>query len=176
MKQQYKPYAGIGSRKTPTAMMQVMTSTARALAKYDFTLRSGHAQGADLAFEQGAIQMDAPKEIFIPWFNFNGAPNNHPHYIRPKVTEELAAFAAQFHPNWSACTDGAKLLHMRNVCQIFGENLDSPALFVLCWTPNASGSGGTGQAIRMARHYNIPVFDIADPAQQEDFMAYVTSI
>jgi len=29
----------------------------------------------------------------------------------------------------------------------------------LCWTKNGKSSGGTGQAIRIANDYKIPVFD-----------------
>ncbi|NMA16004.1 MAG: hypothetical protein GX935_02005, partial [Erysipelotrichia bacterium] len=31
--------------------------------------------------------------------------------------------------------------------------------FIICWTKNGSGSGGTGQAIRIAKAYDIPIFD-----------------
>ncbi|HRY03076.1 MAG TPA: hypothetical protein P5256_08115, partial [Beijerinckiaceae bacterium] len=35
--------------------------------------------------------------------------------------------------------------------------------FVICWTKDARGGGGTGQAIRLARAHGVPVFDLADP-------------
>lgn len=48
----------------------------------------------------------------------------------------------------------------RNTCQVLGLNLDSPVKAVICYTPGGSGSGGTGQAIRIAQAYKIPVIDM----------------
>lgn len=50
-------------------------------------------------------------------------------------------------------------LQARNSYQILGLDLNTPSNFVICWTKNGKGSGGTGQAIRIARAYNIPIFD-----------------
>lgn len=155
-------YAGIGSRNTPEEVLLQMSSIAEQLAP-KWTLRSGHAAGADNAFEMGAMSGDGAMEVFIPWFGFNGAPFDHPDYIRPKPTQGLADFAAQYHPAWSRCSDAAKLMHMRNACQILGEHGDAPCNLVICWTPKGLGSGGTGQAIRIAQAHNIPVFDLGTP-------------
>ena len=32
----------------------------------------------------------------------------------------------------------------------------------MCWTPNAAISGGTGQALRIARAHSIPVYNLAN--------------
>ena len=48
----------------------------------------------------------------------------------------------------------------RNALQVLGTDGQTPVDFIMCWTPNGSGSGGTGQAIRIARALNIPVFDL----------------
>ena len=57
----------------------------------------------------------------------------------------------------------AQRLHARNCFQILGAKLDTPVSDVVCWTPNGSGSGGTGQAIRLAEMMNIPVWDLGNP-------------
>lgn len=44
-------YAGIGSRETPLSMLKTMTKVADMLAKKGYTLNSGGAIGADVAFE-----------------------------------------------------------------------------------------------------------------------------
>ena len=62
----------------------------------------------------------------------------------------------------------------RNSYQVLGRNLDDPVEFVICWTPGGSGSGGTGQAIRIAKDYQIPVFDLGSPETKlrlEEFLA-----
>ncbi len=102
-------------------------------------------------------------QIFVPWFGFNGAPREHPDYIRPKATQELADFSKQFHPAWERCSDAAKLLHMRNGPQVLGINGDDPVDMVVCWTQNGNGGGGTGQAIRIAQANEIPIFDLGIP-------------
>lgn len=155
-------YAGIGSRKTPADVLYQMAIIAQQLSD-KWLLRSGHADGADTAFESGCISANGRMEIFVPWYGFNSAPTNHPDYIRPKATQGLADYAAQFHPAWDKCTDAAKLMHMRNVCQILGEHGDAPVNLVICWTPKGLGQGGTGQAIRIAEAHNIPVFDLGVP-------------
>jgi hypothetical protein len=38
--------------------------------------------------------------------------------------------------------------------------LNDPVSFIVCYTPGGSGQGGTGQALRVARAYNIPVTDL----------------
>ena len=46
-------YSGIGARATPPEMLSLMTRAAFALLKRGYVLRSGHAIGADSAFERG---------------------------------------------------------------------------------------------------------------------------
>ena len=48
-------YAGIGSRQTPPNVQNIMRQVAKELEKKGYKLRSGHAKGADLAFEQGVL-------------------------------------------------------------------------------------------------------------------------
>lgn len=155
-------YAGIGSRKTPAHVLEQMAMIATQLAD-KWVLRSGHADGADMAFEQGCIHAQGKKEIYVPWFGFNGAPTNNLEYIRPTATKELADFAAGFHPAWNSCTDTTKLMHMRNACQVLGLWGDSPATMIICWTKDGKRGGGTGQALRIAEQFYIPIFDLALP-------------
>ena len=54
-------YAGIGSRQTPQHIQDTIRTIAAELGARGWLLRSGHAEGADIAFEMGA--KDHPKEI-----------------------------------------------------------------------------------------------------------------
>ena len=56
-------YAGIGSRRTPAAMLVVCEQIAHALAQRGWRLRTGHAPGADQAFERGAGTL---ADVFLP--------------------------------------------------------------------------------------------------------------
>lgn len=167
-------YCGIGSRETPEQVCHLMIEIGFGLAQLGWTLRSGGADGADIAFEIGCNQGNGTKEIYIPWHGFNQRSTHEPGVIRGanEYTEEIAAM---FHPNWSACSNGAKALHARNVCQVLGFNRQTPADMVVCWTPNASGSGGTGQALRMAKHFNIPIFDLARQEAKDQLIQFVKS-
>jgi hypothetical protein len=150
-------YAGIGSRQTPLHILTEMTSVAAKLEKKGFTLRSGGAAGADSAFEQGVID-PSNAQIFLPWRNFNHNPSA---LYDPR--EEAFEMASQYHPAWNRCSPAAKKFHARNCYQMLGLDLNTPSAFVMCWTPGAAVTGGTGQALRIAHDHDIPVFNMADP-------------
>ena len=157
-------YAGIGSRSTPTEILDLMTDIAVKLNSKDYVLRSGGAHGADQAFENGA---GVNKQIFTPWPGYNGYNQQ---FIIPQQALQLAE---EHHPNWKRLGSGAKLLMARNCQQILGPNLDDPVEFVICWTKDgcykdeqrSNITGGTGQAISIACNNNIPVFNLKNPDQ-----------
>lgn len=157
-------YAGIGSRQTPTDTQWLMGRIANKLQE-KWTLRSGGADGADMAFFYGIDDKNQNAEIYLPWVGFNNCPTSKQDsrfgHIEPSAAQ--LEIAEKFHPNWAACTRGARAMHARNVLQILGHDLNTPSDMVICWTPNANQGGGTGQAIRIANSLGIPVFDLADP-------------
>lgn len=160
-------YAGIGSRQTPADVLDLITQLAGALASGGWTLRSGHARGADQAFEAGAGERS---EIYLPWPDFELETRT---IIGTVITSPIelgqAAYeiAARYHPYWDHLKPGARHLHARNVGQILGQDLQTPSGFVVCWTRDGSldgcgrESGGTGQALRIASAYGIPVYNLA---------------
>jgi len=164
-----KIYAGIGSRETPPDVCQAMCNIAMFLSVRGWTLRSGHADGADKAFELGATH----RQIFLPWAGFNGRQPDGVRYIVPEVTPTMIDIAARHHPAWHRCSGPAKKLHIRNVCQVLGLDCNTPADMVICWTRDGKGGGGTGQAIRIAKSYNIPIFDIALEQGQNALCAFL---
>ena len=172
-----KIYAGIGSRETPVEILAIFEHLGFWLARKGYTLRSGHADGADMAFENGfhnANVSDTYAEIYIPWKGFNGSTSSY-----SSISPEAEEMARRFHPAYSRLTQGARKLQARNCYQVLGSDLNTPADFIVCWTPNGSGSGGTGQAIRIANTYRIPVFDFGywhnpDTAKQK-FNDFITT-
>lgn len=149
-----KYYAGIGSRETPVHVQEHFSSLATFLATKGFILRSGGAQGADKAFEVGCDKADGQKEIYLPWRYFERS-NSNLVVSNPRAYE----IAKRFHHYWDNLSDGAKKLQARNSHQVLGYALDEPVKFVICWTKGGKGSGGTGQALRIAEFYEIPIFD-----------------
>ena len=144
-----KFYCGVGARKTPHNILQLMTKIAEKLRLEGYSLRSGGAEGADTAFEKGAGRQ---KEIFYGW----------------NATQEAIDLAMSFHSAPQYCSDIAKKLHGRNSFQVLGANLNDPVKFVICWTPDGClshstrtrASGGTGTAISIASANNIPIFNL----------------
>jgi hypothetical protein len=149
-------YAGIGSRKTPVPMLAVMTNIARELSPTGWQLRSGHADGADKAFERGAVH----KEIHLPWPGYNNQDVGGI-YVCPKPSVQICDIAAAHHPKWDELTDAVKLLMCRNVTIVLGLELNTPAKMVICWTPEGRLVGGTAHGIKVAQAFDIPVFNIS---------------
>lgn len=158
-------YTGIGARRTPADVLDLMRSLAARLAKVGWRLRSGGAEGADRAFEAGAASVDAEWETYRAdggWCALADLTPGGP-------TAGAFELAARVHPAWGRCSDRVRALHARNCHEILGPDLSDPAGFVVCWTPDGSldGSsreaGGTGQALRVAKLYSIPVFNLRRP-------------
>lgn len=149
-------YAGIGSRGTPPEILSVIGEIAFRLDLVGWTVRSGCAPGADTAFEKAANKT----ELYLPWPKFEGRTADMVRLERPQ--REAYPIAAKHHPAWSRLSPGARSLHARNVHQILGPDVLNPIMtqFVICWTPDGKGGGGTGQAIRIAKFYEIPIFDL----------------
>lgn len=155
-------YAGIGSRNTPVSICHAITRLAQALAKYSI-LRSGGADGADSAFENGCDLANGKKEIYLPWKNFND--NKSELY---NITKNAQLLAEQLHPAWNRCSYGAKKLHARNCYQILGYTLDYSSSFVICWTKDGKEIGGTATALKLANHYSIPIFNFGSKTYDLD--------
>jgi hypothetical protein len=155
-----KIYTGVGSRQTPGFICELIEVIARRLGEMGWTVRSGGADGADSCFAQGAFNALTMPEIYLPWPAFNKI--GYARLERPQ--DEAYSIAKQHHPAWDRLSRGARMLHARNVHQVLGPDVTNPdpSRFLICWTPDAMGGGGTGQAIRIAKHYEVPVFDLAD--------------
>ena len=162
-------YTGIGARQTPADVLKEMTILASGLEQYGYRLRSGGADGADSAFEKG-VSDPRNADIFLPWPNFN---NNSS--ALSTIYFEAYDMAKHYHPAWDKCSSAARKFHARNCYQILGYNLDTPSDFVLCWTPDAKITGGTGQALRIADDRDIPIFNMASHDFESSFNTYMTN-
>lgn len=151
-------YTGIGARRTPSDMLALMTRAAFALLKRDYVLRSGHAAGADSAFERGA---GAVAQIFLPAPGWRGSASPfHPEAMEPALWARARTIAAAHHPAFASLERFVQDLHTRNVFQLLGPGLDAPSDFVLCWTLDGEASGGTGQTTRIAKAHGVPVYNL----------------
>lgn len=159
-------FAGIGSRDTPHAVLDLMKDAGALLAHDGWTLRSGGALGADTAFELGVVSApDHPRpEIYYAnalALEKSGNPNGA--FATRVVHERMVRI---FHPAPDKLRGNGFHLMARNGCQIFGPDFTQPSSCVICWTVGGQGKGGTGQAIRMATATGIPVIDLGKPELQ----------
>lgn len=123
-------YAGIGSRKTPQEVLIKMVKIANRLEQLGFHLRSGHAPGADQAFEAG-VDSHWNKSSYLPWPGFEDArvwnnvnPYMHvrEHWAEWAVANEIMSLV---HPVPHLLTEGVTKLHTRNIFQIAGGSLNN---------------------------------------------------
>lgn len=161
-------YAGIGARKTPRDVLELMQALAARLAIEGWVLRTGGARGADQAFMAGA-DPDGVTELYLPWLGFSGFDQATLLEPEPGAWD----LAAAHHPRWKRLGGPAQALMARNSHQVLGRELDCPCDVVVCWTPDGSldGStrtaGGTGQALRLAAAREIPVRNLARADHRE---------
>lgn len=170
-------YTGIGSRETPADVLELMQDIAGWLASRDWILRSGSAVGADLAFERGCWRAEGKAEIYLPWPEYNET-TRHSNMLPPSLCQlkntrilrsplgPAYTIASDHHPAWHALKAAGCRLHARNAHAVLGSSLDDPSAFLICWTPDGATNattqktGGTGQAIRIANAYNVPVWNL----------------
>lgn len=176
-------YTGIGSRKTPADVLELMKDIGEFMAVRGHTLRSGGADGADKAFEEGAHRVPGAKvEIYLPWNGFNGYWLNQANLSMLAVLEHTQdieqlcrdTLAMQFdslgevemdpeEEHWNRLSRAARKLHMRNMLQIEGNGRFSHEISqaVICWTPKGQWTGGTASALKLAWRYNIKIQNLA---------------
>lgn len=163
-----KYYTGVGSRECPVDILSLIECVAYKLSREGWTLRSGGAEGADNAFEEGDYWEQGRCEIYIPWNGFNQRFQEHDDgYI---VASSLSNYsrateiAETIHPAWDKLSQGAKTLHTRNVYQVLGKDLNTPSKFLMCWAkPTKNGvSGGTNTAYTLARQRGVSCFNLYD--------------
>lgn len=170
-------YTGIGSRACPDTILNLFTRIASSFNNYNWVLRSGGAQGADSAFEQGCFLN--LREIFLPWNGFEGKYEKAGKYnglgykVAPqsKEREQMAieAWEARRPIPWDKLTRGIKAMMLRNVNQILGADLKTPTKLVVCWTKNGDPTqGGTAQALYIAKKFNIPIINFGSGTIQDN--------
>lgn len=177
-----KFYTGIGSRQTPNDVLDLMARLARKLATQEYTLRSGHAIGADWGFEQGAA---SNAHIYLPWAGFGqkpygsdpGRPILGTPFVPTNYQQNYATLIGLGIRNSNGTSEAIRKLHARNVCQVLGHaDYPTASRFVVCWCPldeHGQPQGGTAPAIKLAQHHNIQVFNLIHDAVKERIEARI---
>lgn len=179
-----KYYTGVGSRKTPEHILNIMRQIAIAKARLYETCRTGDAMGADQAFRDAASAASCMgnngESILNPHTDIPDPPMPEV-YVANDATKEAMELVSKFHQAWNRCSTYAKRLHGRNAFQVLGRDLNTPSQHVICWTPDGCKShatrsiktGGTGTAISIADHFNIPVYNLANKEDYDYWCAWL---
>lgn len=163
-----KIYTGIGSRKAPDNILLEFENIGYQLAKQGYLLRSGGADGCDSAFEEGCLKANGNRNIFLPWENFNNNPSKR-FYISKEAYEIGKKYFEMTGRTWGSLNIAVKKLMARNCYQVLGPKLNDPTSFIICWTPEGKEIGGTSQALRIAKDYNIKVYNFGREEDKKDF-------
>ena len=151
-------YAGIGARATPASVLADMTVMSGWLARTDWQLSSGGADGADGAFAAGAPAVQ--RTIWLPWRGYNGRRGSDCRVLSQAALSASMEIAAPLHPAWDRCSPAVRKLHARNATILLSDTLDRPVDAVVAWSAEGRVTGGTGMAIRIAEAHGIPVLNL----------------
>lgn len=162
-------YAGIGSRAITPAETKKIHDLSSELAKLNFVVYSGNAEGSDVAFQRGS---GGKCVLFLPWLSFNrqvfdpvapGAALAH-YDVGDTLLGRISV--QRYHPRPTSLSQGAHRMMCRNYHQVAGYDAPGearpPASFVVCCadsTPTGV-AGGTGQAVRIAADLGVPIWNI----------------
>jgi hypothetical protein len=175
-------YAGIGSRKIPQKITDIMEELGYQLARRGYILRSGASPGADTAFELGAIRAKGAMEIYLPWEGFGNRKGSG--YMNSEVLpqrKQAEKIARSYHPDFDGLDEESKKLIIRDTYQVMGRDLKTYSKFIICWTPDgciteeqrSEETGGTGQAIAIANHFGIPIFNLKIDSHREKILYWI---
>jgi O-acetyl-ADP-ribose deacetylase (regulator of RNase III) len=164
--------AGVGARPldadnptgTPPGIAAKMEEVGTILATRGWGLRSGHAEGADMAFEQGFAKVPGARmQIFLPRASFNGARHDGVRYFDvkdPALVAEAEALARANHPAGARLNGFALAAMSRNGFQVLGPDLKSPSTVAILYTKGGGEIGGTGHAMRLSTKNGIPIINL----------------
>ena len=80
--------------------------------------------------------------------------------LTPDELSACMVLAGQLHPAWERCSQTVRKVHAHNIATLLSSQLDRPVHVVLCWSPGAAITGGTGMALRIAAAHGIPVMNL----------------
>ena len=122
-------------------------------------------------------------ELYLPCPAFQSAARRPGEegdvFVLCEPSGAACSVAARFHPRWSELSAGAHRLRARDAHQVLGRDLAAPATLVPCWTEDGSldgtgpRAGGSGQALRIARHHGILVLNLSGSQHVGELSRYL---
>lgn len=152
----------IGSRKTTERIDDISIQLGEKLSNAGLTGYSGGAPGMDSNFMK-RYQKELSKIILPSAFSF-GLVANGKDLINYQELDYMKArsIAQEVAGNFDGLSESIQHLFSRNVVQVLRETIDNPTDLCLFWAKEQyfCVKGGTAIAIRVARRYNVPCFNL----------------
>lgn len=174
-----KIVAGIGTRYPPDndpELNETMRIFCYFAVKMGWHLRSGGAIGMDSWFES---LWNSNKEIFIAKERIGKKVHGVDGANFVTGMQEQSAFniMKQIHPIGARLKGIAKAMHTRNVFQILGEDLLSPADLIVYYAKYDSDgveiTGGTRTAVVLGKQRGIMEFNLILPDERARLLEYI---
>lgn len=185
-------YAGVGSRDTPTDVLDVMRRLGKALCNIGYLGMSGEADGADFAFHEGARQSTRYDDVgFGAFLPYNGMRTgrgviyediSRGIYDASKFDnwERARQFAFEARGSFNGLGRGGVALHTRNAFQVLSPSLQDPVKRLICWAQpigtRGQVKGGTNTAVQIAHRYNIPVVNLLIDDQMQNVLRFLSQV
>ena len=170
----YLPFAVTGNKDVPPEVIEAVGRIVRKLEEVGYTARSGGMEGLEAEATKAAIKC----EIHLPWKDFA--------QMQSKLTfnSPLAkGIAKKFMSggNWETLKPPAQAFLAKNVRILTGQNCDSLAMFLLCWSRDGAetsvektfDTGSVGHAIAIANAHRIPVFNLGKSGAENRLYAFL---
>ena len=163
----------IGNRDAPVYERDKYVPIVKFLLHAGHIGRSGGAVCMDDVLTQAVKELlaegnsDIKAEIYLPKKYFNGLASGDLNGRVMNASEfsnlpEATELASKLHAAWYYCDAWSRSLHSRNMYEIKGKDLNTPADFVLTYAKtNRNGAimRGTATAAALATSLNIPIFN-----------------
>lgn len=192
-------YAGIGSRKLNKFLSKIKMEFACCMALKGLKLNSGAADGSDTSYETGAMiaydylsnifpeeypsgQYHHVMNIFLPWNKFNGRIASPLSGYTDQTHPGAEELTAPYHKGWEYLGQGTRKMMSRNAMQALSKELDKPVRFISAYTSDGAKTaketsdktGGTGQAIRIADDYGVPVYNFGNTQDFQKIIDWIS--
>lgn len=150
--------AGIGSREISHNEEQLLFRLGEYIAKRNWTLSSGNANGSDEWFARG-VNSISPKRVmlYLPWESYNKERIHPENRWSAEHKDEWIPVAEKCHPNWQQLKSSVRSMMIRNVGIVSRAN-------VVLALPSRK-TGGTRHGMAAAREFSAPVVGLLEGEQ-----------
>jgi hypothetical protein len=170
----YKPYACTANEDAPPEIKNKFIEIVKMLENNGYTLRTGGMEGVEEIVENSVTK----KEVHLPWREFAGKQSRFTFN-----SDRAYAIAKKYHPTFDGLSKGVKCFLAKNARLVLGNNMTSPALFLLTWTEDGATSsrdrtartGFAGHPIAIAAGIGIPVINLARSDAEQKLNMLITN-